>query len=40
MVLGTGTVLGEVVGESDEIVQGRVEGHDGRGKWDDKDEER
>ena len=36
MVLGTGTVVGEVVGEGGE----GVEGHDGREKWDDKDEER
>ena len=40
VVLGTGTVVGEVVGEGDEVVQGGVEGHDGRGKWDDKDEGR
>ena len=26
--------------EGDEVVQGGVEGHDGRAKWDDKDEER
>ena len=26
--------------EGDEVVQGGVEGHDGREKWDDKDEER
>ena len=40
MVLETGTVVGEVVGEGGEVVQGGVEGHDGREKWDDKDEER
>ena len=40
VVLGTGTVVGEVVGEGDEVVQGGVEDHDGGGKWDDKDEER
>ena len=33
MVLGAGT-------GGDEVVQGGVEGHDGRAKWDDKDEER
>jgi hypothetical protein len=26
--------------EGDEVVQGGVEGHDGKAKWDDKDEER